>query len=180
MYQNIQSNLLIVLTLTIASQFGSSAAADWPWTKWEGSPRIDPIPPVGNRLPDSYRRTYNRPSYLGGKLAAKFEPSSQEAMAFHRAESLGLYDHSGIKGFMNGKNCPPRRVEQHYFYPKPWEVLRVGARRESTPNASLDLNPPSTPLQLDAPEADWDAPIDEAELEIMELPAAVPSLLPPN
>lgn len=112
-----------------------SAAAWWPWTKYEGSPRIDPISPIGNRLPPSYRRAYNRPTYVGGKIAAQIEPSSQEAMAFNRADAAGLYDNNGVKGFVHGKHCPPRRVERHYFYPKPWEALLVGPRRDRTPDA---------------------------------------------
>jgi hypothetical protein len=102
----------------------------WPWSRYEGSRRVDVIGPIGNRLPQSYRRTYNRPSYLGGKIAAKIEPSSQEAMAFHNAQDLGLYDNNGLKGAVTCKHCPPQRVEQHYFYPKPWEVLTVGPRQD--------------------------------------------------
>lgn len=121
---------LLIALLVMTPSMNVNATAAWPWTKYEGSPRIDPIGPVGNRLPESYRRQYNRPTYVGGKIAAKIAPSSQEAMSFHRSESLGLYDRTGIKGWLNGKNCPPQRVEQHYFYPKPWEVLAVGPRRE--------------------------------------------------
>ncbi|TWT93696.1 hypothetical protein [Neorhodopirellula pilleata] len=135
----------------------------WPWTPFEGTPRIDPIPPLGTRLPESYRRQYNRPSYIGGKIAAKIAPSSQEAMAFHRAESLGLYDDNGVKGFVNGKHCPPRRVEQHYFYPKPWEVLAVGPRPDRTENEADTILP--EPIQLDAP-LTLPAPVGELELEL--------------
>ena len=39
----------------------------------------------------SYRRRYNRPKYLGGKIAYHIAPSSQEAMAWHEAEHLGAY-----------------------------------------------------------------------------------------
>lgn len=156
------------------------ADAAWPWTRWEGSPRIDPIPPLGNRLPESYRRKYNRPSYIGGKIAAKIEPSSQEAMAFHRAESLGLYDNTGVKGFFNGKNCPPQRVEQHYFYPKPWEVLQVGPRQDS--NAAAIPNPirlnesesesESVPPGTETVEDDFELRdgLKLEETELMELP----------
>ncbi|SMP53865.1 hypothetical protein SAMN06265222_104166 [Neorhodopirellula lusitana] len=113
----------ILLPLAGIALVPAQAHAWWPWTPFEGSARVDPIPPLGTNLPESYRRTYNRPSYIGGKIAAKIAPSSQEAMAFHRAETLGLYDANGVKGFVNGKHCTPQRVEQHYFYPKPWEVL---------------------------------------------------------
>ncbi len=85
-------------------------------------PRYDVIGPLGNRLAASYRRLYNRPTYLGGKIAYHIAPSSQEAMAWHRAEHRGLYD----------GNCP--RVEDHYFYPKPWEALQTGQRRSVLPS----------------------------------------------
>ncbi|EMI56545.1 hypothetical protein [Rhodopirellula sallentina] len=110
-------------------QAGFPWQGPWPWSKYEGSRRVDVIGPLGNRLPESYRRKYNRPTYIGGKIASKVEPSSQEAIAFQRAEELGLYDNNGVKGALNGKHCPPQRVEQHYFYPKPWEVLAVGPRK---------------------------------------------------
>lgn len=142
----------------------------WPWSSSEGSRRIDVIGPIGNRLPPSYRRKYNRPTYLGGKIAAKIEPSSQEAMAFHRAEELGLYDNNGIKGALSCQHCPPQRVEQHYFYPKPWEVLAVGPRRNvraeaepkrdsspssrfqrSTSEQAESVRPENEPIHLDPP-----------------------------
>ncbi len=79
-------------------------------------PRIDLIGPLGNRLPMSYRRKYNRPTYLGGKIAYWIAPSSQEAMAWHEATHLRAYaDHRP-------------RIEKHYFYPKPWEALQIGPR----------------------------------------------------
>ena len=80
----------------------------------------DLIGPIGNRLKASYRRIYNRPTYVGGKLAYWFVPTSQEAMAWHRAEHRGAYDMK-VKA----------RIEPHYFYPKPWETLRVGPRLAS-------------------------------------------------
>ena len=78
-------------------------------------PRIDVIGPLGNCLPPSYRRTHNRPKYLAGKLAYKLAPTSQEAIAWHQAEHRGDYCH----------DCP---TTLHYFYPKPWEALRIGPR----------------------------------------------------
>jgi hypothetical protein len=78
--------------------------------------RIDAIGPLGNRFPASYRRVYNRPTYLGGKIAYWIAPSSQEAIAWHKAEHLGAY-----------KNKLPR-IENTYFYPKPWEAMRIGQR----------------------------------------------------
>ncbi len=82
-------------------------------------PRIDVIPPMGNRLPPSYRWTYNRPTNLGGRIAYWIAPSSQEAMAWQRARQAGAY-----------RNHLPR-LERHFFYPKPWEALPVGPRTPS-------------------------------------------------
>lgn len=78
-------------------------------------PRIDVIPPLGTHLP-SYRERYNRPTYLGGKIAYWLEPTSQEAMNWHRSAQRGYY-----------ANHAPR-MEDRYYYPKPWEVLTVGPR----------------------------------------------------
>ncbi|MGB0598990.1 MAG: hypothetical protein ACPGLY_20075 [Rubripirellula sp.] len=83
-------------------------------------PRIEVIPPLGHALPMSHRRKYNRPSNWMGKIAYHIAPSSQEAMAWHNATHRGYY-----------KNKSPRMVT-HYFYPKPWEGLRIGPRRPTT------------------------------------------------
>lgn len=77
---------------------------------------IDLIGPLGNRLPMSYRRRYNRPTYAGGKLAYHLAPSSQEAMRWHEAEHRGYY-----------RGDVPRMID-HYFYPRPWEMIPVGPR----------------------------------------------------
>lgn len=171
---SIRLSVAIALTLSLMLTWPAIDQADadwpwshtsWPWTPLEGSPRIDPIPPLGNQLPESYRRKYNRPTYVGGKIAAKIAPSSQEAMAFHRAECLGLYDNNGIKGFVNGKHCPPRRFEQHYFYPKPWEVLAVGPRPDRTEDPIPD------PIRLNQPRL-LPSPVEDLEIEepVLELP----------
>lgn len=78
--------------------------------------RIDVIGPIGNDFRQSYRRTCNRPRYLSGKIAYLIAPSSQEAMAWHKAEHKCAYE----------KDLG--RIEPHYFYPKPWEALRIGPR----------------------------------------------------
>ncbi|MGI9473251.1 MAG: hypothetical protein ACR2NZ_17045 [Rubripirellula sp.] len=83
-------------------------------------PRIDLIPPLGSRLPSSYRRRFNRPTNLGGRIAYHIAPSSQEAMAWHDATHRRAY-----------KDHRPR-LEMHYFYPKPWDALKIGARPETT------------------------------------------------
>jgi hypothetical protein len=88
-------------------------------------PRVEPIPPWLNNLP-SYRERYNRPRYLGGKLMYHIEPSSQEAMSWHRSVHRGYY-----------ANHAPR-MEDRYFYPKPWQVLTVGPRKPAAGSAAAE------------------------------------------
>ncbi|KLU04759.1 putative signal peptide protein [Rhodopirellula islandica] len=129
--KTLQASVPVLLVAMLANGASNECRADWPFPllRPDGAQRVDVIGPVGSRLPESYRRQYNRPTYVGGKTAAIIAPSSQEARAWQRADALGLYDDNGIKGAVHGKHCPPKRVEQHYFYPKPWEVLTVGPRR---------------------------------------------------
>ena len=120
---------------------GSVAAwADHP-TLWPEPPigyNFEPIPPLGNNLPPSYRARYNRPRYLAGKIAYHIAPTSQEAMSWHVNVHRGAYrNHAGW-------------IEPMYMYPKPWEVLPVGPR---TPVSRIDLEappeevPPTAPLE---------------------------------
>lgn len=81
----------------------------------------DPIPPVGNNLPLSYRARYNRPRYIGGKIAYHIAPSSQEAMTWHDSVHRGDY----------AQHAP--WSQPLYIYPKPWEVLPVGPRTPVPP-----------------------------------------------
>ena len=70
---------------------------------------------IWNSIPE-YRQVYNRPRYVGGLLAYKIEPSSQEAMAWKTNYCNGSYaNHSG----------PHVPI---YNYPKPWESLNTKAR----------------------------------------------------
>ncbi len=106
----------LTLSLLVAC-FASTVGAHHPDRRnhriW---PRIDLIPPLGNKLPMEYRRRFNRPTWLGGWIAYKIEPTSQEAMAWHDAAHQRAYkDHRG-------------RLEKHFFYPKPWEGLKIGPR----------------------------------------------------
>lgn len=95
---------------------------------------IDLIGPLGNRLPPSYRRTYNRPTYIGGKIAYRIAPSSQEAMAWQAAYRSGAYrDHAP-------------RLERHYFFPKPWEAMQVGPR-DSSQSRPADSGETPTPAE---------------------------------
>lgn len=90
-------------------------------------PIIDVIGPVGNNLPPSHRRTYNRPTYIGGKIAYWIAPASREAMAWQAAYQAGAY-----------RNHLPR-LDRHYFFPKPWEAIQIGTR---TPRERPELEGP--------------------------------------
>ena len=105
------------------------------------------IGPLGNRLPPSYRRRYNRPTNIGGYLAYLAAPSSQEAMAWHKATHRGNY-----------RNKMPR-TEMQYFYPKPWEVLTVGPRAgtEATDKPSTEMQPA------------YDGDLPESVIDVLEL-----------
>ncbi len=103
-------------------------------------PPFNLIGPLGNRLPMSYRRRYNRPTNLGGKIAYYIAPTSQEAMQWHKSAHRGYY-----------QNDAPRMVD-YYFYPKPWEVIRIGARPSLDPNPDedqMELPPMELPPMLD-------------------------------
>ncbi|TWU41826.1 hypothetical protein [Novipirellula artificiosorum] len=143
--------------LIVASCLTTSALAHHPDRECQPVyPRVDVIGPLGNCLPESYRRKYNRPTYLGGKIAYKIAPTSQEAMAWHRAEHHGAYDN------------PHGRCVSQYFYPKPWEALRVGAR--ASKNAEQDDESPRPALgdrQDDSGEIDADL-VDGEDLEAAE------------
>ncbi|MDV6033703.1 MAG: hypothetical protein F9B45_27140 [Phycisphaera sp. RhM] len=124
--------------------------------------RVDLIGPMGNRLPPSYRRVYNRPTYWGGKIAYLIAPTSQEAMAWHRAEHAGAYE--APKKHM--------RLEQHYFYPKPYHALTVGPRRSTDPSAMKA--PESIPEMLETeplpPSVDpLPEPAGDPQLELPEI-----------
>jgi hypothetical protein len=124
---------------------------------WPVHQRFELIGPIGNKLPMSYRRRYNRPTNLGGKIAYHIAPTSQEAMRWHKATHHGHY-----------KNHAPRMVA-HYFYPKPWESLRIGPRprreAESEQSDRVEMLPdaPGEP-ELMLPEEDGEllAPATEA------------------
>jgi hypothetical protein len=162
-----------VLALTTAS-IGGTAAGHHPDTRnLPVRQPIDLIGPVGNRLPPGHRRVYNRPTYVGGKIAYWIAPSSQEAMAWHRAVHAGAYR----------KPKKHLRLQQHYFYAKPWQVLQVGPRRsvlepsaedgfdpqELVEDASMQVLPPVE--QAVEPEF-GDKPLEE--VGEAELPALTP------
>ncbi len=87
--------------------------------------RADILPHVFRFKFDEYRQVYNRPRYLTGKMAHKFEPSSQEAMAWETNHAMGNYrKHAGAYVPM-------------YWYPKPWEILNTRARPDNSTMAEL-------------------------------------------
>lgn len=96
-------------------------------------PRIDLIGPLGNWLPPSYRRRYNRPSNVAGKIAYYIAPSSLEAMSWHASKHRNAY-----------KDHKPRTV-MHYFYPKPWDAIRIGARIDTVNVSENDQAPSALP-----------------------------------
>jgi hypothetical protein len=152
--------LPIALLAVLASD--RTVSAQFPnWKAKPVRPRIDVIPPLGNHLPWSYRARMNRPSYLSGRIAYTIEPSSQEAMAWQRAWQRGHY-----------ANHAPR-METHYLYPKPWEVLGVDAKPKRGDDAKEGYVPPER-LPL-GPLEDDESPLMQEELET---PPAEPVLLP--
>ena len=96
-------------------------------------PRIDLIGPLGNLLPPSYRRRYNRPSNTAGKISYYIAPSSLEAMSWHASKHRNAY-----------KDHKPRTV-MHYFYPKPWEAIKIGPRVETVNVQATNETPSALP-----------------------------------
>ena len=111
------SRLSISLLSLVVGAVATVAQAHFPdWANQPVRQRVDCIGPIGGNLPPSYRRVYNRPTDLGGKIAYLIAPTSQEAIAWHRAKHQNAYE------------CDLPRQERYYFYPKPWESLQIGPR----------------------------------------------------
>lgn len=125
--------------------------------------RIDVIGPIGNRLEPGHRRKYNRPGYWAGKIAYKIAPSSQEAMVWHRAVHAGAYE------------APKNRyrLEQHFFYPKPYEALTVGPRRSRSQVPEIGSAMPTPAAETSLPET-----LDTVPLELSD--PASPALPEPQ
>ena len=106
-------NSLMLATLIVV---GNAAISSARHPDASGDPRPDLIahPLYSNWT--SYRAENNRPSYVGGWMAYHLSRTSQEAMSWQENHCNGTYH----------THCPtPVRM---YYYPKPWEVLPVGAR----------------------------------------------------
>lgn len=117
------STSLVVLVLSTNFSFGGDPlhhSKERPTCNQDTcDPRPDILPYWLTSWHTEYRRQYNRPTYIGGKIAHCIEPTSQEAMVWCEANQMGLY---------NGKNCPP--MYKQYYYPKPWELIPMGPRPE--------------------------------------------------
>ena len=89
-----------------------------------------------------YRRTYNRPTFIGGWLAYKVSRTSQEAMVWQENLQAGNYDR---------KHMPP--MYKRYYAPKPWEMLATGPRPDfpdRTANGASATSYGATPTSLPA------------------------------
>lgn len=68
-----------------------------------------------------YRKEMNRPRFVGGYIASKIEPTSQEAMSWREHHAEGSY-----------REHRPGYVKT-YYYPKPWEMLPIDPRPATPP-----------------------------------------------
>ncbi len=122
-----------LLTLFVMATGGSAVLADRPSSvdHWRGEVRGGPVAKAW--VP--YRFEKNRPRYVGGWIAAKIEPTSQEAMSWREHKAAGSY-----------RQHAPGYVKT-YYYPKPWEVLPIDPRPkqpsvpEVVPAESMDATP---------------------------------------
>jgi hypothetical protein len=146
-------------------------------------PRPDLIPHPLYQAWVPYRKIYNRPRYLGGYLASKIEPTSQEAMAWHDNVNAGLY----------GSGCKTRAPL--YYFPKPWEALEIGARPNPYDPESMARYQQRTaagsgesvaPIAVDRSESEPTTPVPDAHSQdatdlpppLQVDPAEVPLQLP--
>jgi hypothetical protein len=105
--------------LCVCVCFASSLcqAAERPTLLKTCDPRPDILPRPFYDNHTEYRAQYNRPRFYTGWLAYEVSRTSQEAMVWQENYCAGNYDQH---------HMPP--VCKTYYYPKPWEVLTVGAR----------------------------------------------------
>lgn len=111
----------IFLAVFICTVGGSSHVQAWHPERWfdPSDPRPDFLPHTVTNAWVPYRKVYNRPTYVGGHIAAIVEPTSQEAMAWKIHKDNGDYRYHR-----------PGTIPM-YLYPKPWEVLPVGSRTQT-------------------------------------------------
>lgn len=160
-----------LIVATVIACLSSTLLADHPdKANHPVHPRIDVIGPLGNWLPPSYRRRYNRPSNFAGKISYYIAPSSLEAMSWQASKQRDAY-----------KDHKPRTV-MHYFYPKPWEALRTGPRIDTLNLGNTNTMPSALPaFQADETLQDAIQKEDELlrELEASPEEGASPSDHPP-
>ena len=107
-----------IFSITLLLAIVTPAAAHHP-TAGLWLPRVEPWDWLERLEPKNYRERYNRPRYIGGKIAYYIAPSSQEAMSWHEHKHRGSYkNHAGP-------------IFKTYNFPKPWEALRVGPRSDA-------------------------------------------------
>ncbi len=87
---------------------------------------------ITSKIPE-HRQVYNRPRYIPGWMAYKFEPTSQEAMAWQTNYCNGNYrNHAGA-------------YVPVYNYPKPWEAMNTRARPDTTSIVAMTKAPSNAP-----------------------------------
>ena len=87
---------------------------------------------ITSKIPE-HRQVYNRPRYIPGWMAYKFEPTSQEAMAWQTNYCNGNYrNHAGA-------------YVPVYNYPKPWKAMNTRARPDTKSNVAMTKAPSNAP-----------------------------------
>lgn len=119
------SSLVCMIILSAMFVPNLSAGERPTFNKDTCDPRPDILPYWLTSWHTDYRREYNRPRYLSGKIAHAVEPTSQEAMVWCEANQMGLYD-----------TCKHPPVYKSYNTPKPWEILATGPRPDFKKPAS--------------------------------------------
>ena len=125
---NMRSRLAVIVVGLAMSTCSSMAWAQRGYDPADQRPDLLPHPIYNAWVP--YRAEYNRPRFVGGYLAYKFEPTSQEAMSWKENYCNGMY----------GTHCPTPIAR--YYYPKPWEALDVGPRKNTKKVPAVDATEP--------------------------------------
>ena len=96
-----------------------------------------------------YRKEMNRPRYIGGYIAHKIEPTSQEAMSWCEHHANGSY------------HCHKPGYVKMYYYRKPWEVLPIDPRPAVMvkPNSDPASSNPASSNPASSDPADNESPV---------------------
>jgi hypothetical protein len=145
-----------------------SQAAERPTLLKTADPRPDILPRPFYDNHTEYRAQYNRPRFYTGWLAYEVSRTSQEAMVWQENYCAGNYERH---------HTPP--MCKTYYYPKPWEVLMVGARPDfpsAIPNTQRV--PPATQKyesevqsQEDSSNQDNTQPAEDTQREVVPSPS---------